>query len=107
MQKSLLYSSKLLVVVNKTVTPIEAEYRAACPGAMPSTILRRKKITSSKSSRHAPVQRSLSQGTIERIGRPSEPLAVKQALNVAGQCVGRHYEKGIDRIYIVSGDRAA
>jgi hypothetical protein len=28
----LLYSSKLLVVVNKTVTPIEAEYRAACPG---------------------------------------------------------------------------
>ena len=55
MQKSLLYSSKLLVVVNKTVTPIEAEYRAACPGAMPSTILRRKKITSSKSSRHAPM----------------------------------------------------
>ena len=55
MQKSLLYSSKLLVVVNKTVTPIEAEYRAACPGTMPSTILRRKKITSSKSSRHAPV----------------------------------------------------
>jgi pyruvate dehydrogenase (quinone) len=33
MQKSALYSSKLLVVVNKTVTPIEAEYRAACPGA--------------------------------------------------------------------------
>jgi hypothetical protein len=73
----LLYSSKLLVVVNKTVTPIEAEYRAACPGAMPSTILRRKKITSSKSSRHAPVHQIEDR---EPVRIDDDGLAVERAL---------------------------
>jgi hypothetical protein len=54
-----------------------------------------------------PSKRGFSRCTIECIGRPPELLAVKQALNVAGHCVGRHYEKGIDSVYVASGDRAA
>lgn len=50
---------------------------------------------------------ALSRRAIKRIGRPAELLAVKQALYVAGDYVGRHHKKRIDRMYVASRDGSA